>query len=342
MHEVGGHTDHYAFDAVETEDVAVGAAAGGLDVGFHAHVAHDAGYELGGGLVGVEAVHLEHHFQAFGDFGLGITTADVADGVEELHSEQFQGLHVHAAEFAGDGRLGRDRVADGAAGDGGDVEGGFLIDTALGEVGDDVAGDLDGGEAFFGFDAGVGSPTANVYVEGHVGGAAAGDGVDGAVAVKDDRLGGVDHGEVKIGRADQADFFAAGEHYLDRTAGASLFTDGFESLQDGGHAGLAIAAKNGVAVGGDSVAGDLGPDAAAGVNGIHVGGEQEGLVAVLAGDDVAVVVAGNLETEVGQAVGHLEGDIPFLAGGAVDTYQVAEIVDQSFLVGHGDTSVVGQ
>ena len=90
----------------------------------------------------------------------------------------------------------RDRVADGAAGDGGDVEGGFLVDAALGQVGDDVAGDLDGGKALFRFDAGVGAPAADVNVEGHVSRAAAGDGVDGAVAVEYYRLSGVNHGEV--------------------------------------------------------------------------------------------------------------------------------------------------
>ena len=327
---------------MQAEHIAVGAAAGGLDVGRQAHIAHHPHCQLRGGLVGVQAIHLEHHFQLFGNLRIGVAAPHLVQRGEQLHPQQFQRFHIHTAVFALDDRFRRHRVAYRAAADGGDVEGGFVIHAALGQLGDEVAGDFDGGQALFGFHAGVGAAPADVNVKGHIGGAAAGDGADRAVAVKDDRFGGGNHTEVQVGGAHQADFLAAGEHYLHGTAGSALIAQGLQGFQDGGHAGLAVAAEDGAAVGGDAVAHHLGLDAAAGVNGVHMGGEQQGAAgAILAGDDIAVFVPRHLEAQGGQAVGQVGGDIPLLPGGAVNLRQAAEVVNQSFLIGHSDTSEGG-
>ena len=254
-----------------------------------------------------------------------------------MHAQQFQRFHVHAAEFAAHRRLGRDRISHRAAGDGCDVERGFLVDATLGEFGDQVAGDLDGRQPFLRLHAGVGAPAAHVDVERHVGRAGAGDGVDRAVAVEYHRLRTANHGEVEVGRADQSDFLAASENHFQRATGAAIFLDGFQRFQDRRHAGLAVTAQDGAAVGRDAVSHHLGLDAAARVHRVHVRGQDQGAVAasVLAGNHVAMIIAGNLESQVAEALRDVQGNVPFFTGRTVDSHQVAEIVDQSFMVWHG-------
>ncbi len=134
---------------------------------------------------------------------------------------------------------------------------------------------------------------------------------------------------------DQADFLAAGEHHLHGTVGEVVLKYGLQGFHDGSHTSLAVAAEDGGAVGGYPVAVDLGLDSPARLDGVQVGGEEEGVVAILAGDDVAEGVTLDGQAELFQPGDEVLGNFLLFLGWAVDSYQVAKGPDQPVLVNHG-------
>lgn len=127
---------------------------------------------------------------------------------------------------------------------------------------------------------------------------------------------------------------------MDRNSLKTIGFDGLQGFQDGGEPRFAIPAENGGFVGVDLVAIDNGFDASTWFNGVHVGGEEEGVVAIFGGDDVAVVVTGDVEPEGGQSLGQILGDGLFVSGWAIDSNEVGKGFDESLAIDHAVVLVI--
>ena len=101
-----------------------------------------------------------------------------------------------------------------------------------------------------------------------------------------------------------------------------------------GDAGLVVGAEYRRAVGVDDAVADLRLDAGVRAGGVHVEGEEQGVVAVarVGGDEVARVVAADRAAEGAEPLLEFLADRLFVAGGAVDRHEVEERLEEAVAV----------
>ena len=161
------------------------------------------------------------------------------------------------------------------------------------------------------------------------------DGAHRPGAVQDDRRAAPQRTHVEGTSAHQPDLFAHGEDDLHRTHGLSARAGGLERFENGGDAGLVIGAQYRRAVAADHAGIQPRPDAAARLHGVEVGAEDDWLGRGSAGqpaNDVVLGVGRHRAAQVAQTLGHDSANRRLLTGGAINTGEGAERLDESLFV----------
>ena len=319
MEGTDANADWQGSDAALDEHVGVGAAAGRLqDWGeaerFQRPANHRHRVALRFDPVGLIGVA---NIQRYA--GLGIAGCGLVEHLAELPFHPGQLVVAAAAELAVQQRPLRDDVALQAALHPPDVGGGFGVNAAQGQAGEDVGGHQQGRQAVFRLQPCVGSAAHDFGGDYVLRRGRHRDAVGRPLTVKHDARLGCQQAEIQVMHTDQPAFLVAGEGHLNGAARAVRPGGAGQRLQHDGHPGLAVAAEYGRAVGAQGVAVQHRLDAPARLHGIQVGRQQHGLPrAVQPGDDVVEGVMLHRQAQRRQPGADLPVHGVFLAAGAVN------------------------
>ncbi len=271
----------------------------------------------------------------------GKARSHLCQEVQDALAQGFELGLVAAASLGGYARGLGHGVCGCAAADQADVSRGLVVEAALREAGDETGGHVYGRDALLGLDAGVRAAAGEAQLGAETAGRGHGDLVHGTLAVELGAAPRRDHRVIQICRTFQAALLPTGEDQLQRGQGLARLLEGGNAFKDGRDAGLGVAAEDGRAVGVDQVAIDQGLNAAAGLDSVHVGAEEEGLAAVAyAGDDVAVSVLPHVRAERLQAAAQVMREGLLLPGGTVDAHEVEKSREEAVAVDHLGPSVM--
>ena len=336
-----GHADRQVNggDAVPVEDIAVAAAAGGLQLRLEAQTLHrfDALFHRRGvrGELERRIAAVDRHIDAGAVFAGGLFEAFFH--VAALFVEFF----VEQAASLGDyfDLIGHD-VGGHAAADRAKVGGGFLVDPQQGHLVDGAGRHLNGADALFRREAGMGGTAVNDGFDDIFRRTLHDDLADGAARIEDEGALGLDFAVIQTFGAVHADFFTDGENDLQQTVFHSPFPNPADGFDDGDDSRLVVAAENGRAVGADDIAVNDRLDAFAGKDCVHVAAEHQRFrrfgsrqggdeVAGVAADFFAGIVELDLEAERLQFLFHVGGELGLLAGGAGDSGHLDKLVHEA-------------